>query len=95
MKRFWNPGMGRTVLFSVAVVAFVIGTYQTLLESKPGSNLEGLHRNYWLFMVSLACTMGYRYLVQRDKEKEAAKAASAFKSVAKPAKNTPRNKRRR
>ncbi|SMB82452.1 hypothetical protein SAMN00120144_2189 [Hymenobacter roseosalivarius DSM 11622] len=56
--------MGRTVLFSVAVVALVIGVYETVVLN----SLEGISRNYWLFMVSFACMMWYRYLSQTKDE---------------------------
>jgi hypothetical protein len=95
MSRFWAPGMGRTILFSVGVVTFVIGVYQTLVESNPKVPLESLQRNYWLFMISLACTMYYRYLRQREKEREfLAQPPANPKLPGKPTKSVPRNKRR-
>ncbi|WP_345075014.1 hypothetical protein [Hymenobacter fastidiosus] len=95
MKRFWAPGMGRTVLFSVGVVTFVIGVYQTLAGNDPKVPMESLQRNYWLFMISLACTMYYRYLKQREKEREAALPPRApLKPAGKIVKIPPRNKRR-
>ncbi|PJJ48364.1 hypothetical protein [Hymenobacter chitinivorans] len=63
-----DPSMWRTVLFSLGVVTFVIGVYQTLVENNPKVPAESLQRNYWLFMLSLGCIMYYRYLKQRDKE---------------------------
>ncbi|MCB2380154.1 hypothetical protein LGH70_21340 [Hymenobacter sp. BT635] len=63
-----DPSMGRTILFSLGVVTFVIGVYQTLVENNPKVPLESLQRNYWLFMISLGCIMYYRYLKQREKE---------------------------
>jgi|GEM_PF-1119502 len=94
-NRLWAPGMGRTILFSVGVVTFVIGVYQTLVENNPKVPLESLQRNYWLFMISLACTMYYRYLKQREKEKDAAAAAQAPpKAAGKTVRMPPRNKRR-
>jgi hypothetical protein len=44
----------RTVLFAVGVVAMVIGIYQTLL-------FNDLMRNYWIFMVAMACWMPLLY----------------------------------
>ena len=56
----FDRALGRTVLFSVAVVALVIGVYETIMSN----SLDAISRNYWLFMVSFACMMWYRYLVQ-------------------------------
>ncbi|SHI45032.1 hypothetical protein SAMN02745146_0913 [Hymenobacter daecheongensis DSM 21074] len=93
LKQFWAPGMGRTVLFSVAVVTFVIGVYQTLVENNPQKPLESLQRNYFVFMISLACTMYYRYLKQRENE-AAAKAQAARKPPGKTVKIPAHPKRR-
>ncbi|GAA3937774.1 hypothetical protein [Hymenobacter algoricola] len=95
MNRILAPGMGRTILFSVGVVTFVIGVYQTLVENNPKVPLESLQRNYWLFMISLACTMYYRYLKQREKERDfLAQPPAAPKNPGKSNKPNPRNKRR-
>ena len=56
----------RTVLFAVGVVAMVIGIYQTLL-------FNDLMRNYWIFMVAMACWMPLLYW--RQQERVAAKIA--------------------
>ena len=56
----------RTVLFAVGVVAMVIGIYQTLL-------FNDLMRNYWIFMVAMACWMPLLYW--RQQERLAAKVA--------------------
>ena len=56
----------RTVLFAVGVVALVIGIYQTLL-------FNDLMRNYWIFMVAMACWMPLLYW--RQQERVAAKIA--------------------
>lgn len=80
MKRFWDPGIGRTILFVLAVFTFVVASYQTLLEG----NMDGLYHNYWLFMLSFGCLISYRYLKQRAKE-DAARAEAAAKSAAPPA----------
>ena len=50
----------RTVLFAVGVVAMVIGIYQTLLFNDLG-------RNYWIFMVSMACWMPLLYWRQQER----------------------------
>lgn len=86
MNRFWTPGLGRTILFSLAVVSFVIGTYQTVLQNDKNS----LRDNYWLFMVSFSCTMLYRYFKPKD-EATPAKPTSPPTPARKP---VPRNKRR-
>jgi hypothetical protein len=43
-----------TIGFSLAVVAFIIGVYQTLVE-------QDLAGNYWLFMISIGLLFGIRY----------------------------------
>ncbi|GAB3574755.1 hypothetical protein [Hymenobacter daeguensis] len=50
----------RTVLFSVGVVALVIGIYQTVFYND-------LARNYWLFMVSMTCWMPLLYWRQQER----------------------------
>ncbi|MET4074227.1 hypothetical protein [Hymenobacter sp. UYCo722] len=75
----------RTVLFAVGVVAMVIGIYQTLL-------LNDLMRNYWIFMVAMACWMPLLYW--RQQERLAAKVAeqeaklASKKQARTPAKST-------
>ena len=86
MKRFWSPGLGRTILFSLAVVSFVIGTYETVSRF---DDKNALRDNYWLFMVSFSCVMLYRYLKPEAEPKTPAKQPPQF-----PAKPVPRNKRR-
>lgn len=80
MKRFWDPGIGRTLLFVVAIFTFVVATYQTLQEG----NMDGLYHNYWLYMISFGAIIYFRYLKQRHKEAvaeaEAARQAAAAKS---------------
>ncbi|MBT9392245.1 hypothetical protein KLP40_03635 [Hymenobacter sp. NST-14] len=75
MKRFWDPGISRTILFVLGVFTFVIATYGTLVTG----GLEGLYDNYWLFMIAFGCIIAVRYLRQRDKEAaaEAAQQAAA------------------
>lgn len=60
MNFTFDRGLGRTVLFSLAVVSLVIGVYETVMAN----SLEAISRNYWLFMISFACMMWYRYLGQ-------------------------------
>ena len=86
MKRFWAPGLGRTILFALAVVSFVIGTYQTVQRM---GDKNALRDNYWLFMISFACVMLYRYL----KPPAEPKAPKQPRPTA-AAKPVPRNKRR-
>ncbi|MBU6119788.1 hypothetical protein [Hymenobacter siberiensis] len=50
----------RTVFFAVGVVAMVIGVYQTLL-------FNDLMRNYWIFMVAMACWMPLLYWRQQER----------------------------
>ena len=95
MNRLLPSGLGRTVLFSVGVVTFVIGVYQTLVENNPKVPLESLQRNYWLFMISLACVMYYRYLRPREKEQDfRANHPEPPKKAGRGPKAVPRNKRR-
>ncbi|TGE26610.1 hypothetical protein [Hymenobacter metallicola] len=90
-----DPSLWRTVLFSVGVVTFVIGVYQTLVENNPKVPMESLQRNYWLFMISLACIMYYRYLKQREKEATfLAQQQNKPKTAANPGKSKPRKKPR-
>ncbi|RSK47976.1 hypothetical protein [Hymenobacter rigui] len=76
MKRFWDPGISRTILFVLSVFTFVVATYRTLAIGK----MEGLYANYWLYMLSFGLVIGLRYLRQRDKvaaaEAEAARKAA-------------------
>jgi hypothetical protein len=51
-----------TIGFSLAVVAFIIGIYQTMVE-------RDLASNYWLFMVSLAFLFGLRWVRMRRNRK--------------------------
>ena len=75
----------RTVLFALGVVATVIGVYQTIL-------FNDLTRNYWLFMVSMACWMPLLYWRQQERleaKMEEQKARLAQPARAKtPAKST-------
>ena len=51
-----------TIGFSLAVVAFVIGVYQTMVE-------RDLASNYWLFMISLGFLFGLRWFRLRRSNK--------------------------
>lgn len=64
----FDRGLLKTVLFSLGVVSFVIGVYQTVTSGN-------LPANYWIFMVSMGCWLPLRYW--RQKEAAAAKAAPA------------------
>ena len=85
----FDKSLLRTVLFSVGVVALVIGIYQTILFNDIG-------RNYWIFMVSMACWMPLLYW--RQQERLAAKIAEQQAKLAKevraktPAKSTKRRR---
>lgn len=78
--------MRRTILFALAVVSFVIGAYQTVLQN----NETSLRDNYWLFMVSFVCVLLFRYLKPEEEVKPAPKPKPRPAST----KPVPRNKRR-
>ncbi|WP_375419179.1 hypothetical protein [uncultured Hymenobacter sp.] len=61
----------KTILFSLGVVSFVIGVYQTII-------LQNLQANYWIFMVSMCCWLPLRYW----RQKEAAEAKAAAQAAA-------------
>ena len=88
----FDKSLLRTVLFALGVVAFVIGVYQTILQKDLG-------RNYWIFMVSLACWLPLNYWRQQEarraKEAEVAQQVAAMqKGSGKPGKkNKPRPRR--
>ena len=69
----------RTILFAVGVVAMVIGIYQTIFYND-------LARNYWIFMVSMACWMPLLYW--RQQERLAAKIAEEEARLAKQVRTT-------
>ncbi|MBG8554519.1 hypothetical protein [Hymenobacter guriensis] len=71
----FDRSLARTVLFSLAVCAFVIGTYQTLLQNDKNA----LRDNYWLFMTSFSLLMLYRYLGRSQAPVEPAKPVAARK----------------
>lgn len=89
----FDKTLGRTVLFSVAVVSFIIAVYQTILQNSIG-------RNYTLYMVSFVCVMWFRYLGLNDKKEPAqdapATAADALpRKKGKPAASRGKSKRRK
>ena len=84
----FDKSLLRTVLFALGVVSFVIGAYQTVLQKDLG-------RNYWIFMISLACWLPLNYW--RQQEARAAKEAEVAKQVAalnRPAKKNKKGQRR-
>ena len=88
----FDKSLLRTMLFALGVVAFVIGVYQTILQRDLG-------RNYWIFMVSLACWLPLNYWRQqearRTKEVEVARQVAAMQQGSGKAskKNKPRPRR--
>jgi hypothetical protein len=86
----FDKSLLRTVLFAVGVVALVIGIYQTVLFNDLG-------RNYWLFMVAMACWMPLLYWRQQETlaAKIAEQRAKAAKAAPKAGKgfNQPRKRR--
>lgn len=55
-----------TIAFSLAVVAFVIGIYQTMVE-------QDLASNYWLFMIAAGLMLLIRWDRLRRERKEPTK----------------------
>jgi hypothetical protein len=90
LKKFWEPGIGRTILFSLAVVSFVIGAYQTVLQNDKNA----LSDNYLWFMTSFVCVLLYRYLKLKEDEKVEKDKKPAPKLPSTSTKPVPRNKRR-
>lgn len=88
----FDKSLGRTVLFSVAVVSFIIAVYQTILQNSIG-------RNYTLYMVSFVCVMWFRYLGLDKKDAPddtpATRTGTPSKTGAKPAPSKPKAKRRK
>ena len=60
----------KTVLFSLGVVSFVIGVYETLVS-------QNLQANYWIFMISMCCWLPLRYWRQKEAAAKAAAQAAA------------------
>lgn len=86
MKVHFDKSLFRTILFSLAVVSFVIGAYETVLQNDKNALLD----HYWLFMISFVCVLLFRYL----KPEEEVKPTPKPKQPASNAKPVPRNKRR-
>ncbi|MBF9235936.1 hypothetical protein I2I05_00870 [Hymenobacter sp. BT683] len=85
----FDKSLLRTVLFSVGVVALVIGIYQTLL-------FNDIAANYWIFMIAMFCWMPLLYW--RQQERLAAKIAEEQARLAKQARAktpTKSNRKRR
>jgi hypothetical protein len=82
----FDKSLARTVLFALGVVSFVIGVYQTILQGDLG-------RNYWIFMISLACWLPLNYW--RQQEARRAKEAEVAQQVADLNKPAKKNKKRR
>ena len=64
--------LGDTILFSLAVVFFIIGVHQTMTW--------GLASSYFIFMLSLGMLFLYRYRVARRKA-EANEAKNSAKKI--------------
>ena len=83
----------RTVLFSLGVVSFVIGVYQTVL-------FNDLAANYWIFMISMFCWLPLLYWRQQERlaekvaEKVAEQQAKSAKQVRAKTPAKPPRKRR-
>ena len=56
--------MLRTILFSLTVVAMVIGVYQTLLQDDQNA----VRDNYWIFTFAFSFYLIYWYLGRKDRE---------------------------
>jgi amino acid permease len=69
----FDKSLLKTVLFSLGVVAFVIATYQTVLQN----DLVG---NYWIYMISLSCWLPLQYW--RRQEARRAKEIEVNRQVA-------------
>ena len=83
----FDKSLLKTVLFSLGVVAFVIATYQTVLQN----DLVG---NYCIYMISLSCWLPLQYW--RRQEARRAKEIEVARQVAelnKPAKAGKKKKR--
>lgn len=78
----FDKSLGRTVLFSVAVVSFVIAVYQTILRNS-------IRDNYEIYMVSFVCVMWLRYLGLNDKAEKKAAAVASESTATKPAGKRP------
>jgi hypothetical protein len=86
----FDKSLLRTVLFSVGVVALIIGIYQTII-------FNNLPRNYWIFMVAMTCWMPLLYWRQQEMlaAKVAEQEAKLAKTNAKAGKGAKTTKKRR
>ncbi|NVO31524.1 hypothetical protein [Hymenobacter lapidiphilus] len=95
MKRFWEPGISRTILLVFGVFTFVVASYRTLATG----GMEGLYDNYWLYMIAFGCVIWMRYQRQRQKEvdlrAEDARKAETSKAARKPGKAAGKPKKRK
>ncbi|RYY16373.1 MAG: hypothetical protein EOO36_11275 [Cytophagaceae bacterium] len=86
----FDKSLLKTVLFAFGVVAFVIATYQTVLQNN-------LVANYWIYMVSLVCWLPLQYWRRQEarqaKEAEVARQVAALNKPAKSVKGGPKKKR--
>ena len=84
----FDKSLLKTILFSLGVVAFVIATYQTVLQNN-------IVANYWIYMLSLACWLPLQYWrrqeARRAKEAEVAQQVAALNKPT--AKKNPKKKR--
>ena len=86
----FDLGLLKTVLFSLGVVSFVIGVYQTLVSGN-------LLANYWIFMVSMCCWLPLRYWRQKEAKaaQEAAQAAASTPTITQRPKGSKPGRKRR
>ncbi len=64
--------LGDSIIFSLAVVTFIIGVHQTMTY--------GIANSYFVFMVSMGMLFLYRYRIAKRKEQEKVEAAKKSKS---------------
>ena len=74
----FDLGLFKTVLFSLGVVSFVIGVYETIVAGDIGAN-------YWIFMISMCCWLPLRYWRQKEATEAKIAAAAAAQQAAQPA----------
>jgi hypothetical protein len=79
----------RTILFSLTVVAMVIGVYQTVLQN----NADAVRDNYWLFTFAFSFYLIYWYLGRKDREAAAVPPKKPTPAVSANKAKSPRKKR--
>lgn len=84
----FDRSLARTVLFSVAVVFFIVAVYQTIVQNDLG-------RNYWLYMISFGCVMWFRYLGLEKKPADGPVAPAPPKTPARRPAGQGKNKRKK